>query len=282
MINSFFRDVYLKVRISGFLARLESIDQRQYRVGDDEYRGEMSVLCADLASFADAQVDNFPASAVGRVCAAEAGLLQKIRLNAAKNTAEEEAGLPRRVSVFLDRMYDAVNSARRTNTRFRNPAVIVVPIIVICFAAAAYAPLKKQYKKERSEYEAVANEDLFRQKTLEDILALQQALAKYYNDHKSYPKSSGGWDAIHAMYGQSTEDWIPGLAPDYIKELPVDPRQLEDPLKQYMYKSDGKDYKLIAHYPTGFSEITQQRPELADPRRPSWAYGVWTDGARDW
>jgi hypothetical protein len=126
------------------------------------------------------------------------------------------------------------------------------------------------------------NEESYKQQTIADMLKLKEALQKYYNAHNGYPKSSGGFDAVVAVFGESKEEWIPGLAPAFISTLPVDPRRNKNPREQYMYKSDGKDYKLIAHNPLGMNDAVGKYPELIDPARPSWAIGSWTEGAKSW
>jgi hypothetical protein len=155
-------------------------------------------------------------------------------------------------------------------------------MVFILLVAFSFPLLKQKYKHEKEEYDLLANEGIYKEKTLQDILVLTQALQKYYDDNHSYPKSSGGFDAVVAAFGESKEEWIPGLAPKYIDKLPVDPRKTEDSGKQYMYKSDGKDFKLIAHNPLGIDDVVKQHPELVDPVRPSWAFGVWTEGAKNW
>jgi hypothetical protein len=107
-------------------------------------------------------------------------------------------------------------------------------------------------------------------------------LESYFSDHEEYPESDG-WDGIRSRWGRSKINWIEGLSPDYLPELPVDPERLDDDDRQYLYKSDGKRYKLIAHG-TGkdYTWIRENRPDLIDQKRKGWAYGVWSVGAEDW
>jgi hypothetical protein len=179
---------------------------------------------------------------------------------------------------YLDDAYHFGDHFKGFNRIFRVAVLIALIMVVV----ASFSPLRKRYFKEKEMYASAGNEEKFREMTLRDITRLKQAIDRYYNDNRSYPKSSGGWDAVIANYGESRKDWIPGLAPKYINELPHDPRKSKDPGNQYMYKSDGKDFKLLAHRPVGMSDIVMTHPALADPVRPSWAFGYWTEGAKNW
>ena len=186
--------------------------------------------------------------------------------------------LSRELHQYLDEAYSFGDHFKAIHRVVR----VTVLIALIAVAVASFSPLRNRYFKEKEMYASVGNEEKIREMTLRDITKLKEAIDKYYNDNKSYPKSSGGWDAIIANYGESRKDWIPGLAPKYINELPQDPRKSKDPGNQYMYKSDGKDFKLLAHRPVGMSDIVMKHPTLADPVRPSWAFGYWTEGAKNW
>lgn len=117
-------------------------------------------------------------------------------------------------------------------------------------------------------------------KQLKDLQSLKTALENYYAEHHTYPISQG-FDGLYTSWGRSGEDWIQGLVPDYLPELPRDPRKNENPSTQYIYKSNGKDYKLISHAAEGVNLVTKIHPGLIDPRRDH-SYGYWTEGARDW
>lgn len=82
--------------------------------------------------------------------------------------------------------------------------------------------------------------------------------------------------------GELDSAWIPGLVPDYLDVLPIDPRRSTLANKQYLYLSDGENYKLIAHAAEDAASNAKQRPEMNDPRRMGYAYGIWTPGAVEW
>ena len=113
------------------------------------------------------------------------------------------------------------------------------------------------------------------------LTSIRDALAAYHQVRGKYPESSG-WDGLYSNWGRSTPDWISGLAPEYLPQLPRDPRANDAPDQQYLYKSDGKDYKLISHSPDDHGFVRATRPDLIDPARESWAYGFWTRGAAPW
>ncbi|TVM17297.1 hypothetical protein DPQ33_08915 [Oceanidesulfovibrio indonesiensis] len=114
-----------------------------------------------------------------------------------------------------------------------------------------------------------------------DFRSIRKALQAYKEKYGSYPVSSGGWDGVKTLWGKEGKDWIPGLVPEFLPALPRDPRGNDNPTEQYLYKSDGIDYKLLAHRAEDSFAVRQVLPSLADPRR-ELAYGIWTSGAAHW
>lgn len=135
-------------------------------------------------------------------------------------------------------------------------------------------------------------------RAIQDLKQIQTALELYYNANNSYPSSIGGagsWDGLYSNWGDSTTNWIPGLAPTYIPVLPRSPNNSTDGSVNYIYNSDGRNYKLIWHGGEDCNGVKQRIPSVLDPTRdggsnPSvqeysgscWSYGVWTDGAVAW
>lgn len=114
-----------------------------------------------------------------------------------------------------------------------------------------------------------------------DLDAIRQALERYYKDNDKYPVSAG-FDGLYTQWGNQGSNWITGLTPAYLDNLPRDPRKVDDPEKQYYYKSNGKGYKLIGHAPEDCLRVRGKHPELIDPKRNCWAYGFWTEDAKAW
>lgn len=109
-----------------------------------------------------------------------------------------------------------------------------------------------------------------------DIRKLHQALLAFHRDHGYYPTTEGRWDGLSTSYGISSENWIQGLVPKYIESLPRDPRNHKIPDEQYLYWSDGKDFKLLAHNTLDADVVAKVYPEMHDLVRPGRAFGVWS------
>ena len=120
------------------------------------------------------------------------------------------------------------------------------------------------------------------EKRLADLTRIKNALQAYYQRNYAYPSTEGRWDGLYSAWGQSKADWIPGLAPHYIQVLPRDPRMHTNNQQQYIYNSNGADYKLISHQPEDCDAVKRMNPALIDPNRNCWAYGFWTQGATNW
>jgi prepilin-type N-terminal cleavage/methylation domain len=119
-------------------------------------------------------------------------------------------------------------------------------------------------------------------RSIQDMRELQKALEFYYDAHGSYPSSLGGsgsWDGLHTCWGDASSDWIPGLVPTYISSLPHSPNNSGACDNNYIYNSNGVDYKLIWHNPEDCDAVQRQYSQLVDPLRTCWAYGFWTPGA---
>lgn len=128
----------------------------------------------------------------------------------------------------------------------------------------------------------VSAQALYEQR-LHDLSEIRKALEKYRAaNNGAYPLSEG-FDGFHSDWGRSSADWIHGLAPTYINLLPRDPLLSEDGNPQYLYRSNGVYYKIIAHGPTDSCLIALKvAPDLVDPVRNCWAFGFWSPEAKDW
>ncbi len=112
------------------------------------------------------------------------------------------------------------------------------------------------------------------------LVRLNSALGGYYKKHKKYPITKG-YQGIKSCWGASRADWISGVVPEFIDALPRDPTNNDNCSPQYLYKSNGKGYKLIAHKPPDFSLVIALFPELLDIRRRFHSYGFWTSEWRN-
>ena len=125
---------------------------------------------------------------------------------------------------------------------------------------------------------------------LSDLKQVNSAIQLYYVDNGAYPNTSGNWQGIN-----KEANYIPELTPTYLPSLPQSkmpdrPASSQDAPQTvtaykavYMYKSNGTDYKLIAHVDGLCSSVKAQRPNMIDATRTysagCWAYGYWTPGA---
>lgn len=115
-----------------------------------------------------------------------------------------------------------------------------------------------------------------------DLENLKDALEKYHSAKGSYPLSQG-FNGLYSIWGSSDKNWIPGLTPKFLKTLPRDPSLSEEKTPQYIYYSNGTDYKLLSHGAGASTSIAQRlEAQLVDPTRKTYAFGFWTPGAKDW
>jgi hypothetical protein len=125
-----------------------------------------------------------------------------------------------------------------------------------------------------------------RGRRLTDLASLRDALVRYRVAEGHFPISlnpSGVNDWTGIGWHGVGENWLPGLVPKYLPELPRDPRHSANEFGQYLYFSNGTDFKLLSLNPEDCRVTTWLRPSLKDPaRRPPGAcvaYGYWTAGA---
>lgn len=114
---------------------------------------------------------------------------------------------------------------------------------------------------------------------ISDLRNLEKALTEYKKVNGRYPATNGGWNGLYTDWGESSENWIPGLVPNFIDKLPRDPRNNQRGDQQYLYWSDGGNFKLLAHEAPDANLVGKLFPEMYDKRRPGHAIGVWTSGA---
>ena len=115
-------------------------------------------------------------------------------------------------------------------------------------------------------------------RSIADLNQLRTALEMYYNENGSYPPSSGGWGGLYTCWGTPSANWIVGLTPTYISSLPRSPNNSTNCGDNYIYSSNGTDYKLIWHSPEDCSGVQVKYSNLIDPVRTCCAYGFWSTG----
>ncbi len=123
-----------------------------------------------------------------------------------------------------------------------------------------------------------------------DLRQLQKGLTTYFARNGRFPSTGAPCgdnscyytsEPNYAAFSNNGGNWIPGLAPTYIGQLPRDPKGDKSTiapcsawaLRSYLYTSDGNNYKLIAHCsPEGTLSIPTD--PYYDPQRPNRAWMV--------
>ena len=154
-------------------------------------------------------------------------------------------------------------------TRLTGAMLIVLATLAVWHYLAAFRPW---YTTQRT--------SLYQQRQ-NDLGIMHEALAAYHAKFGRYPAPPGFAGAVTAA-GVQTNDWLPGLTGEFLPQLPRDPARSNDPNKQYLYYSDGTDYKLLAHGSGDCALARKDHPEMVDPARNCWAYGYWTPAAAAW
>lgn len=119
---------------------------------------------------------------------------------------------------------------------------------------------------------------LVNRRRVQDLVTINDALKSYHKAHGAYPVAPG----LGGILDRGAV-WIPGLT-DILPELPRDPAMSMDRGgPQYVYASDGKDYKLIAQ---NVSLVGGTNPAVLgiridptrNPTQENAAFGFWTEG----
>lgn len=130
------------------------------------------------------------------------------------------------------------------------------------------------------------------------IKLIGDALERYRVVSGRYPSTPGGgwcgaqgspWGALCGV------DWVPGLvASGELKALPQDPKVGERiacsraDYTSFIYRSNGTDYKLIAHCALESRAGRQScsptiNDQFCDPARPTYSWAIWSSNtSRNW
>jgi type II secretion system protein G len=147
---------------------------------------------------------------------------------------------------------------KNKNTGFTIVELLIVIVVIGILAALVMNAFSGVQKKARVT-EAVT-----------DIAAINKAILAYHAINGNYPNNNMTWAG-----SDKAINFIPELVPEYIEKVP---QSKMPPDGEYMYRSNGSEYKIFAHTDGLCTEVKKQRPELIDPSRDCWAYGYWSEG----
>jgi len=119
-----------------------------------------------------------------------------------------------------------------------------------------------------------------------DLRTVEAALALYKQKYGEYPQgcnAAGSWSGQagtdHACTGGS--EYIVGLAPEFIPELPRDPRTVTgDQGYAYLVNSEGTVYKFMARNSVEADDLSYEHPFQSCPRSNATAVVVTTASER--
>lgn len=129
-----------------------------------------------------------------------------------------------------------------------------------------------------------------------DLKNMELAVKLYKAQTGHYPigcKGSGAWSGALSGSYSCGANYIVGLTPDFISVLPSDAHYPSTANVGYIYRSDGNDYKIMAHQSVESAKIKSFSDEFA--RCPSVGgscasltpaiastYAVYSGGAAGW
>jgi type II secretion system protein G len=154
---------------------------------------------------------------------------------------------------------------RKTDRGFTLIELLVVIAIIGVLSSVVLASLNGARAKSRDVY----------RKT--EMKQLQRALELYLDDNDTYPSTGGVWWGMSVNGGSKARSganaYIPGLTPTYIAILPADPSGSTVGWSGFLYRSNGTDYKILAHN-IGPESFPIAGEPFYDPLRPTWAWMV--------
>ena len=117
---------------------------------------------------------------------------------------------------------------------------------------------------------------------MSNLKQLQLVLEMYFDSNNAYPSTGGSYWGVCVNGGSrdtsGANAYIPGVTPDYISVLPVDPLDNRTGWSGYHYRSDSTNYKLLCHS-IGPESLPSAGEPFYDPVRPTWAWMVCNGGS---
>ncbi|MFM0152676.1 hypothetical protein PQR05_19045 [Paraburkholderia sediminicola] len=198
--------------------------------------------------------------------------------------------VPLLINTFLRQRYNIAN------LDFRQPhAIITLHNGLVPFKTLHVLEVVNMYlhgenwRREADRFTTIdmAYEQIEAEDRVAEMYVIAEQLARYKLEHGAYPAAvppAANGTPYHQILSNKpvpaeVHGDIPGLFPDYMaRPATMQPHPQGTP--EYVYISDGQDYKLIYANPPDYAYTKQSHPALIDRQRQ--AYGVWTLGARAW
>lgn len=143
--------------------------------------------------------------------------------------------------------------------------LLIVVLIISILAAVGFISYSTAQKQAR-----IA-------KRVEDLRNIRTALEIFYAKNGFYPSTNGNLSS-ECIVGSSkaSDQVIPNLVPTYMTAFPADPKMDKaTSLSCYIYRSDGKDYKLWDRDIIEFTQADyQSQRNLIDPALDGGAGGA--------
>lgn len=122
---------------------------------------------------------------------------------------------------------------------------------------------------------------------MHDLRELQKVVELYHSKYKVYPTTAGAWwgGPTCSSYGahplSGATGWIPNVAPEFIEQLPQDPKTIGTS-GCYLYRSNGTDYMILVH-----ATVETFNPDTGPHPLDRVAYNqqsiaVYSAGAKNW
>ncbi len=180
-----------------------------------------------------------------------------------------------------------------TLTRFRRGFTLIEVMVVVAIIGILASVLFASFEEGRQQ-----SRDKFRQAELKE---LQLAIELYKAQNGRYPAQGCGNPAAgiwagpgpHPGWGETCNDYIIGLVPDYLPQLPRDPNKEDEFGLGYLYRTspDQSSFKVIVHQSVESQLITSRSDEFS--RFPAYCteayanlrpteYSVYSAGADCW
>jgi general secretion pathway protein G len=141
-------------------------------------------------------------------------------------------------------------------------------VIVVIGILAAITVIAFNSVKERATFSSYKS----------DLESIDRAINLYYADNAAYPGNLAGGGGCWTNSG--TRNFISGLTPTYLTNLPLTPNAAAGNYYAYCFNSGGTEYKLIRLVNGGMTlpAVESANNPNIDPVRATRGWGIWSSG----